>query len=123
MKGSKRRRFDARDDTGSGWRLHRENGRRITGVGCDNGKTQPGHRHEDVPIKSVNGKRHLSLSDDMAWSAGAPMQEVSFCVSGEPSNFCGNAKIARTRRGATSSDIETIKRFVQQIALTSACAR
>lgn len=75
------------------------------------------------PIKSVNGKGHLSLIDDMASSAGAPMQEVNFCLFGESSNFCGNAKIARTRRGAKSSDVETIKRFVQQIAFKSACAK
>jgi hypothetical protein len=75
------------------------------------------------PIKSVNGKGHLSLIDDMASSAGTPMQEVNFCLFGESNNFCGNAKIARTKRAAKSSEAEAIKQFVKQSEFMSTGAR
>jgi hypothetical protein len=51
------------------------------------------------------------------------MQEVNFCRYGASNNFCGNARIARTRRGARSSEADAIKQFVNLIEFESAGAR
>jgi hypothetical protein len=71
-------------------------------------------------IRARNSQGHLSLMDDLQSPPAERMRELNFCLygkHGKHNNFCGYAKVWRSRPGLKTDANAAIQKFIQELEL------
>jgi hypothetical protein len=71
-------------------------------------------------IAAQNAKGLVSLIDELETGGAPPTSTLTFCLFGGAINLCGNATVARARRGAKLDDVAAVQRFIRTLELKTA---
>jgi hypothetical protein len=93
---------------------------RCAPISAPNGFENPASDVELDTFPVGNTLVHLSLVEGDYDPPQEPFRNLSFCMYGATNNFCGYAKVKRSRHRLKDDDVLTVKRFIRGIEFQGA---